>query len=157
MTPEQVAILDTLLREDPKGFEKDQQQFLVMLAKKLRHTILSRIESMALEAIGFDHIEGRLPEKSPGAVNSWGHHDVTPEPNQGYIGGPGGKRPPGTGDGLSPFCEPSEFRAGSTFCARDQKPSGLRAGTTFCARDQKPSDLPADTNFCARDQKGGVR
>ena len=99
MNPEQIAILNTLVREPTRKFTADEQRFLILLATKLRHTNLTRRESMALERIAFAIIEGPLPERDPGIVNAWGEHDVTPEPDMGYVGGPGGTRPPGTGDG----------------------------------------------------------
>ena len=99
MNPEQIAILNTLLRKPTWMFTADQQRFLITLATKLRYTNLTRCESIALERIAFAVIEGPLPEHDPGIVNTWGEYNVAPGRDSGCVGGPGGTRPPGTGDG----------------------------------------------------------
>ncbi len=98
MTTEQVTIVNALLRASPRRFTIREKEFLVLLSTKLRYIILSRLEGMALQEMADRLIDGG-PARDPGPVDDFDGYNVRPEPETEHEGGPGGTRPPGTGDG----------------------------------------------------------
>lgn len=98
MTEEQVTRLNALLHEPARRFTAREKEFLIVLSTKLRYIILSRLECMALQEMA-DRLIDAGPTRDPGPVDSFDGYDVRPEPETEHEGGPGGTRPPGTGDG----------------------------------------------------------
>lgn len=102
MTGLQIRYLNHLLHTPVEWglFNKRERDFLVLLSTKLRYITITRREGMALEKIAM-RIVGRdpKPDDDPGIPATWNHLDVTPEPETKHVGGPGGTRPDGTGDG----------------------------------------------------------
>ncbi len=114
MNNEQESMLNGLLRRPKLRYTLSEQEFLVKLATKLRHTILSRTEGRALDLL-WRTVFNAYPTVDPGRIDTWEGTDVRPERETPDEGGPGGTRPPGTGDGSDvPDTEARSRRFGET-------------------------------------------
>lgn len=102
MTPEQVSILNNLLHLPQRRFTEAERAFVVLLSTKLRYILITRKESRALGNLGLRLLE-RDPVNDPGIPVDFEGIDITPEPETAHVGGPGGTRPDGSGDGRDPI------------------------------------------------------
>lgn len=102
MNAEQTAILNSLLRMRYLAFTTKEAAWLILLSQRLRYTQLTRNESLTLQEMS-DRLLPRDPDHDPGMPDDFGGFVIAPiqSPRDAPAGGPGGERPPGTGDGNS--------------------------------------------------------
>jgi hypothetical protein len=104
MTREEQFVLNSLLHQNPEYFTRKEIAFLVILSRYMRFAILSRTESIALQNLG-DNLLDDFPSHdcgNPSLFDNIGTSSIT-DFESDRIGGPGGERPLGSGDGNDPL------------------------------------------------------